>query len=74
MTFTIEKAIPLTGRQGRDAVYPLKDMAVGDSFLVTGSAEILTNLRYAACAFGKKHSRKYSVRKVEGGHRCWRVE
>lgn len=58
--------------------YPLSEMNVGDSFLLEAPNDReLRRIRAAACVFGKRAERLYSVRKdpkKSGSYRCWRVE
>lgn len=63
----IEKSIPMPEAWNK---YPFKDMDIGDSFLVEGD---VVKVRNAAHAWGKVNNKKFSVKKVEGGHRCWRI-
>lgn len=68
----IEKGIPMPRTTaGRPAIYLWATMEVGDSFLVSGkSAE---GARKSAANAGLRLGRKFSVRKIEGGFRVWRV-
>jgi len=70
--YKIESGIPqppsLSGRKK----YPLREMEVGDSFVV--DADQHTRLMSAVAYFGKRNNRKYSIRKVDGSLRCWRVK
>jgi hypothetical protein len=52
--------------------YPWAGMEVGDSFFIAGEAG--NRLRSAAGYSGLRNGRRYSVRKVKGGYRVWRVE
>jgi hypothetical protein len=72
----IERNVPIPpphGR-GRPVRFPFAGMAVGDSFFVadTKSKEISN----CVSNFVKHHggNRKFTVRTVEGGARCWRVK
>lgn len=68
----IEKGIPMPASQaGRHRLYPWNEMEVGDSFLmpVTRGQTALNQCQKASARYG----RKFSVRKVEGGYRVWRV-
>jgi hypothetical protein len=80
VSFTIDKNVPVpASTAGRGPVYPFTDMQVGDSFLVPVAAgEAATKraagLSRAASMNAKKNAgRKYTVRKVEGGVRVWRL-
>jgi len=57
--------------RGRPNKYPFGEMEVGDSFPVPEGDGFRS--RCAASAYGKRYSMKFSVRKYEGGYRCWRV-
>ena len=73
MNYKIEKAIEVPPiKTGRYSIYPFRKMEVGDSFFSNDiSAE---KLRAAASYFGLRNERKYMVRKVDGGARCWRIK
>lgn len=66
----IDKGIPLPPRGGRQR-YPWQEMEVGDSFFVEGAS--VRSLSAAAAQVGRRSGRKFSLRTVEGGVRCWRV-
>lgn len=70
----VTNKIPLPDRVRTSAAstYPFSDMQPGDSFPV--SKDELNNVRVSACTFGKRHGKKFSVRQIDGNHRCWRVE
>lgn len=71
----IEKGLeipPLTTKK-----YPWGEMDIGDSFFVPmGENEEKTKnmIRCAAGAFGRRKNMKFSVRKMDGGFRVWRIE
>lgn len=71
MKYQIEHGVPIPPT--KTSRYPFAEMAVGDSF---GSAEEPANtVRACAIAYAKKHhGKKFIVRSVEGGCRCWRTE
>lgn len=75
--FTIEKDIPVpsTGA-GRPPIYPLGDMAAGDSFFVPlPEGKVLRELQGSVSRAAKAHAgKKFTTRKVEGGIRVWRVD
>lgn len=68
--YKIEKGVPIPNKRV-DTLYPLHDLAVGDSFLVP------LDRRHAASAKAYDHARnggkKFEVRTVEGGVRVWRT-
>lgn len=58
-------------------LYPFPEMEIGDSFLVPGDGDkkvLQARLGSAACYFGKRNSKRFVTRSVEGGVRVWRVE
>lgn len=66
----VEKGIPAPVL--REVVkYPYEDMEVGDSFYVEGGT--LNKLCYQNRKAGIALGWKFTVRKVEGGVRVWRV-
>ena len=72
--FKIEKNIPVPSSRGRVAIYPFREMEVGDSFAVPGMKQpVLSNL---ACQAAKRigDGRRYSTRRQpDGSIRVWRV-
>lgn len=81
MTFIIEEDVPMPKRQGgrTGSKYPFALLEPGQSFMVSDETDKEANvgtLRSALGAFNKRNpdSGKFSVRKVEGGVRVWRVE
>lgn len=82
--FAIEKGIPRPSGynpRGGGPTYPFEKMVVGDSFFVPAKDEIdlhvmAKRLRSAAADSRlpwTKNGEKYSVRKLDGGIRVWRV-
>jgi len=71
--FTIEKNIPLPAR-ARSEHYPLKDMEVGDSFLVPSNDKAKTAASVRSCSQRHRASgANFSVRMVAEGVRVWRT-
>ncbi len=71
--YKIEKDIKIPGSvgpSGAPAIYPFKDMEVGDSFLASKGA--IT----AAAGYASRHNVKFSSRKsdVPGQFRIWRIK
>lgn len=71
----IEKNVPVPAPapvQRRQ--YPYADMEVGDSVFIPyeGSTQNSTEAAYAR-VYGSRHSKRFTVRKVEGGLRVWRT-
>jgi hypothetical protein len=66
----IEKGIPLE-EHNRHHKYPWREMEIGDSFFVEGktSSSLYSALSYA----GSRNNLKFTVRKVQGGCRAWRI-
>lgn len=74
MELKFDDGIPMPIKQsGSPMVLALKNIAVGQSFIVP----IRPNGRpYTSANFngyGKKLGMKFSVRKTEQGERCWRI-
>ena len=69
----IETGIPIpTNNIGRPAIYPLAELAVGQSFFVEGGDVV--KLRQAAKQHGRRYGKKFTTAKVADGARCWRIE
>lgn len=76
--FTVEKNVPIprsnwTGNYR----YPFRQMEIGDSFFVPGDSpgEAAIRVRSAASYFCHRNPGFYfSVLKVDGGCRVWRIE
>jgi len=68
----IEKGIPLKEKVEE---LPLKMMKVGDSFLIPKEM-VITTVRIKAIQFAKRQTpeQKFSIKKVQNGHRCWRIK
>ena len=66
----IEKNVPIPIGYNHQP-YPLADMEIGDSFLITNPSPYI---RSNIWAWSRKHARKFTVRKVPGGTRVWRIE
>lgn len=83
--FKVETGIKISGvipSGERPRFYPFVDMEVGDSFFipegtVSDRGAVIDNttvISSAAYNYSKFRGIKFSVRKVEGGFRCWRVK
>lgn len=76
---TIEPNIPIPApgtRKHRVSKYPLREMQIGDSFLLSRADFTEEELRRALRAITSNASRwktRVSYRQVEGGVRVWRV-
>lgn len=71
--YEIEKGVPLPSKE-----FPLADMEIGDSFFVPVS-DARDKLKKECRVRNiipeyKKQGRKFTVRTVAGGFRCWRIE
>lgn len=66
----VDEAVPMpTGIFTRK--YPYADLEVGQSFLAPEANH--NSIRAGASQYGKKLSRRFSVRKTQEGIRVWRV-
>lgn len=74
MTYTVRTNVPLpkTVHRGRASVYPLSDLEVGDSFVVTDKS--VRTVRSAVAAFQKKYKAKFAVRTLDTGVGVWRTD
>lgn len=77
--YAIEKNIPLPPiKQLARTQYPFEDMAKGDSFRVRVNGEpskqVLSRVSAAATYAKKKHGHKYTIRRLPGMVRCWRIK
>lgn len=63
----IDKNIPIPNK------WPLDEMQVGDSFAVPSTVKRTTITVYVM-RYGKKHNKKFSIRKFLGSLRCWRIK
>ena len=68
-TIKIDKNIPILALYTRTK-YPFSDMEIGDSFLVSSDHK---SIRSVAISAGRRLNAKFTVRKVDGGLRCWRI-
>ena len=75
MAIEIDKGVPLPKKQvpvrAGVAMYPWREMQVGDSFFVAGTTvEKFSGTLYQA---RKRLGTKFASRTVEGGIRVWRI-
>lgn len=64
----IEKGIPMPQRFQRGSWLVIKDMAIGDSFVVDAGK------RASICGYGKRYNMKLSTRKIDDTKiRVWRL-
>ncbi len=74
MTIKIDENVPMPERAKarKHSIYPFDDMEISDSFFVEGvKGREFCRFAYEA---GKRFNKKFAVRSVEGGCRCWRIE
>lgn len=69
--YTIDADIPLSDALV-NRTYPFADMGVGDSFFIGTSPE-RSRVVSAAAHHALRYQKKFSIRAVDGGWRCWRV-
>lgn len=75
MNYKIEKKVPrpIKHGAGRRSKYPLREMKIGDSFLVTDTTP--QNVRTAVAWFAMRHNQfKFCTAKEESGIRVWRIK
>lgn len=63
------KGLSAPGSSGRPPKYPFRNMEIGESFFADDEG-----VRNCAHQAKIRLGRVFSVRKVEGGFRCWRLE
>ena len=75
--FEIEKGIEITKSENNGTIdykYPFNLMDIGDSFFVpcekSGTAILQRNISQLA---RNRRPKKFTVRRLEGGVRCWRI-
>lgn len=78
--YPIDRGVP-TPRTNHEVKkrYPWDEMRVGDSFFVPvadGEDYAAVHRRVSASASTRRHRHggRYTIRRVEGGLRCWRLE
>ena len=71
--FKIEPGIPQPNNYMR---YPFGAMLVGDSFRATpATVKVRKSLASSSANYAKRHpGYRFTVRKVKGGYRVWRVK
>lgn len=76
MEIQIERGVPVPAKKwsgtGRRAVYPWREMEVGDSFIFRKKTKKSTAFSLAYRA-GKMGGRKFIIRTMAEGIRCWRM-
>tara|TARA_R110002110_G_scaffold64634_2_gene178545 strand:- start:5248 stop:5493 length:246 start_codon:yes stop_codon:yes gene_type:complete len=80
MSLAVEKNIPVPPLPQPKRLYPFPDMEVGDSFFCPAKVEdallVVTRIRTASRAFRARHgatTKKFKIRRVAKGVRCWRT-
>lgn len=72
MAYEIED-IPLENISKSEYTPLFEKMKVGQSFLEPDPNKV-NNLKVSSNYYSKKHGVKFVIRKVDGGHRCYRVD
>lgn len=74
MTYRIDKGVPMTKpRCERRRKYPVRELKVGDSFLVP-EKDVRANIAQAVRNVATAHGFKVAARKMPDGVRFWRVK
>lgn len=73
--YQIEKNVPIP----KQRKYPFPAMKAGDSFFIPASSneeldKVRRRVSVVATMHNKKTNKKFTLRKVEGGVRVWRVK
>lgn len=68
----IETGVPLPHKGRWRALYPWRDMIIGDSFFVPGKTP--KTMTGSAAHARKQLGFKFTLRSVDGGVRVWRIE
>ena len=76
----IEKGLPIPPKFKRTSVtdgYPFDGMEIGDSFLVESPVKnqkkTAARVAFAMQRSARATGRKFTLRKVDNGVRCWRI-
>jgi hypothetical protein len=69
--YPVEKNVPRSRKSG--AVYPFAKMEVNDSFKFDGNEKDARTIRSAASMHAARTGTKFSIKKDNGGYRCWRI-
>lgn len=74
MTYQIDRGVPVPP-VGTASRYPWEDMGVGDSFFVPCEYDRIAHNRLSTAArhHAKRTGKHFTVRRVDGGLRCWRI-
>lgn len=72
--YKIEKNIPIPKKSNRPRKYNFQNMEVGDSFFVRNGKQKVVASSAAYYSFLYDKEKKFTVRNVEGGIRCWRIK
>lgn len=75
MTLVIEKNVPLRPGHHRNGLTDiLNRMEVNDSVLIKDEDYEITAARNIISRYGKMRGKLFTVRRVDAGHRCWRLK
>ncbi len=72
MTYPISPNIPIPNKRIRPSKYPFAMLKIGDSFEF--NKDEIKRVGSAASSFGKKHNKRFLVRRMGDKGRCWRRE
>jgi len=79
MDFKIEKDIPIPVARNKNQPFPVSELETGDSFFIP--LEYIENhYKNPDSVFslfsvtGKRTGKKFTVRKMDGGYRVWRIK
>lgn len=73
--YKVEEGIPLPEPYRNTQLYPFKEMKVEASFAINGGAPEVARVRASIAHFVKNNKKyKFTVRKYNLRHRCWRLE
>lgn len=75
VTFYVEPNVPIPIVEMPSSMFPLRRMAVGDSFALRGEERLHLKKLFESCSRYKRFGRgEWTVRKIDAQtHRCWRV-
>ncbi len=71
----IEHGIPIPPKCSSSGDIPFRDLSVNDSVMITmkQSKREQNKLTGYASAYGYRLNMKFTVRKIKGGYRIWRI-
>lgn len=66
---TVDKGIPMPGKL--QSKWPFAEMDVGDSFVV--EQDKFWSVQSGMRAYGNRYGKCFTIRKLDGMQRCWRI-